>query len=59
MVTIKKKRHKSIDFNALIQKIDPDSSEITKTKERKCLSQMKPIITTDTNSVGKHSYDSR
>ena len=54
---VRKRRHKSIDFNALVQRVDPDYVK----PKRAVVSQIKPILTEthSVHSVGKGRYDSR
>lgn len=55
---VRKKRHKSIDFTALVNKMDVINkiADNTKLNQRKCVSQSKNMHI-DTNSVGKSSYE--
>nr|VVW86719.1 unnamed protein product [Nymphaea colorata] len=61
---IKKKRHKSIDFNALVERSEANkqiadtNSSNAKFQDRKCRSVMRNIMI-DTHSVGRASFDSR
>jgi len=53
----RKKRHKSIDFNALVERADPNDTA-NNFNDRKCRSVIKNIYI-DTHSVGRASYDNR
>lgn len=53
----RKKRHKSIDFNALVERADPNDTA-NNFNDRKCRSVMRNIYI-DTHSVGRASYDNR
>lgn len=61
---IRKKRHKSIDFNALVERADPNfppncpPTSNDHFQDRKCRSVMRNICI-DTHSVGRSSFDSR
>jgi hypothetical protein len=55
---VKKRRHHSIDFNALVEKIELKKVTDTAPKERKCVSQMKHLQI-DVGSVGRQSCDGR
>ena len=56
---VRKKRHKSIDFNALVERSEPTKiKEGTQFNDRKCRSQIKNIYI-DTHSVGRGSFDNR
>jgi hypothetical protein len=58
----RRKRHKSIDFNALVERTDPNKDEdkdrdsSAKFQDRKCRSVMRNICI-DTHSVGRSSFD--
>lgn len=54
----KKKKHHSIDFNALVEKIEEKKVTDTANRERKCLSQVKQLQI-DMTEVGRQSCEGR
>ena len=51
---VQKKRHHSIDFNALVEKIELKKVTDLDIQTRKCVSQNKHLLI-DMNQVGRHS----